>query len=430
MGALAHRSRIFKVIKTPLLLPHLKEPEALRELIGYPFYEMEGDMPREFSPDVAPAKDQRYWDTLSRLAWDITNMLVLMRAAPDSQATTHAPISVPAATTQSAAPAAQASNASAPNGDGATKYVYLAETTSDLSKEREAVRDELRQRGYGVLPEQRLPLEERRATEEAVRAELARCSLSVHLVGARYGSTPEDDPASVVQLQEKLAAERAAGDAAFQRLLWMPPGLATAALEVTDARQREFVAELQRRLDASSELLQTTVEDLKTRVVEKLTASAKEQVSAGGARRSKLKQVYLICENHDRDFVRPIKQFLFKEKFEVITWLDGSSEGADRLMDYHRKNLRECDAALIYFGNGDEPWVRKNLEDLEKAYGYGRDEDWSASAVYVGAPPNEQKEDFLTHKVPYVIHNFSGFNPEDLRDFVNAVRAAEGEQPR
>jgi hypothetical protein len=88
--------------------------------------------------------------------------------------------------------------------------------------------------------------------------------------------------------------------------------------------------------------------------------------------------------------------------------------------------LRECDAALIYFGSGDEPWVRKNLEDLEKAYGYGREDDWSASAVYVGAPESEQKDDFLTHMVPITIRNFSGFNPDDLRDFVSAVRAAEG----
>ena len=103
--------------------------------------------------------------------------------------------------------------------------------------------------------------------------------------------------------------------------------------------------------------------------------------------------------------MRPIKEYLFKQNLEVITWLDGDT--AATLMDYHHKNLRECDAALVYFGNGDEPWVRKNLEDLEKAYGYGREQDWSAAAVYVGAPQSDQKEDFLTHLVPYVIRNYS-----------------------
>lgn len=424
-GSPAFRSRVFKVVKTPLP-EHLREsePAQIRNLIGYQFYgedESSGVL-AEFSP--APT-DKQYWRTLGRLVSDIKQTLIELKhkpSAPPSQ--TAAPVAAP---TPAPSLPAQAAGVGAPS-----KFVYLAETTGDLAREREDVRDELRQRGYGVLPEQRLPLDELRKVEEAVRADLARCCLSVHMVSARYGSTPEDDPASVVQIQERLAAERGAADATFQRLLWTPPGLGGPALEITDVRQKAFVETLHRGLTAGAELLQATVEDLKTRAVEKLTAMAKAQeakssaAAGGGAGRRKLKQVYLICENRDRQFVRPIKQYLFKENFEVITWLEGEA-GAERLAEYHRKNLRECDAALIYFGSGDEPWVRKNLEDLEKAYGYGRDDDWAASAVFVGQPPNEQKEDFLTHMVPYVIHNLSGFNPEDLSDFVRAVREAEGE---
>lgn len=398
-GMPIHSSRIFKVIKKPPLLSHLaeKEPLPLRALTGYLFYEMDEDMPSEFSPDVVPSKDARYWKALSRLAWDISQMLAALKQDPEISAS-EAPTSTN------------------------TKLVYLAETTSDLTTERELVRDELRQRGYGVLPENRLPLDSQDILGQAVRADLARCDLSVHFVGARYGSTPEDDPRSIVCIQEALSAERAKTDPAFQRLLWMPPGLATPALEINDERQRTFINQLQTRVTAGVELLQTGVEDLKTRIIEKLNPPV--GTAARPDRHSKLKQVYLICENRDRGSVRPIKEYLFKEDLEVITWLDKGI--ADELMEYHRKNLKECDAALIYFGNGDEPWVRKNLEDLEKAYGYGREQDWSARAVYVGSPLNEQKEDFLTHMVPYVIRNFSSFDPTDLRDFVRAVRATEG----
>jgi hypothetical protein len=430
-GSPAFRSRVFKVVKTPLP-EHLREcePVHIRNLIGYQFYgedESSGVL-TEFSP--APT-DKQYWRTLNRLVSDIKQTLIELKHSPPARtpSTVDVPAATPAQTPAPSAPAQSATNGAPP------KFVYLAETTGDLAREREEVRDELRQRGYGVLPEQRLPLDELRKIEEAVRADLARCSLSVHMVGPRYGSTPEDDPASVVQIQERLAAERGSADATFLRLLWTPPGLGTPALEVTDARQKAFVETLQRGLTAGAELLQTTVEDLKTRAVEKLaprrvqTAGDLDEASRGAAQRGKkFKQVYLISENRDREFVRPIKQYLFKERFEVITWLEGEA-GAERLAEYHRKNLRECDAALIYFGSGDEPWVRKNLEDLEKAYGYGREDDWTASAVFVGQPPNEQKEDFLTHMVPYVIHNLSGFNPEDLRDFVRAVREAEGERP-
>lgn len=427
----AHASRIFKVVKTPLLLhPTSKEPEQLRELIGYPFFEMEDDMPVEFSPDVTPNKDQRYWTALRRLAWDISNMLVTLKQEParpagvvatNKTATNQAATRDPSpANSDVGANVAAASDPSVP-----AKIVYLAETTSDLARERDLVRDELQQRGYGVLPEQKLPAEEHKKIEAAITAALARSTLSVHLIGKRYGSTPEDDARSIVRIQEQLAAERGAADPSFLRLLWMPPGLMTPAMEISDERQQSFVAELQRRITAGAELLQTSIEDLKTRLVEKLAPPVTAIGRVGGRR--KLRQVYLICENRDRSLVRPIKEYLFQRNFEVITWFD-DEQVAGTLNDYHRKNLRECDAAVVYFGSGDEPWVRKNLDDLEKAYGYGRERDWSAAAVYVGAPPSDQKEDFLTHLVPYVIRNFSSFNPDDLRDFVSALEAAEGGQ--
>jgi hypothetical protein len=363
---------------------------------------MEGDMPVEFSPDVVPAKDPRYWTVLRRLAWDMSTLLAVVKEG-DKRATKELPT------------------------EGPQKFIYLAETTSDLAQERELVRDELRQRGYGVLPQEKLPTEELKETEAAVLKALGRSILSVHLIGKRYGAAPEDDPRSIVSIQEDLSAQRCSRDSSFTRLLWMPQGLMTPALEVTDERQKTFITGLQQRIGCGAELLQTSVEDLKTRIIEKLNPPAKAAATPSKQNgRSKLKQVYLICENRDRSLVRPIKEYLFKQNIEVITWFDGDS--AATLMDYHHKNLRECDAALVYFGNGDEPWVRKNLEDLEKAYGYGREDDWSASAVYVGAPQSDQKEDFLTHLVPYVIRNYTSFDPEDLRDFVTAVNSSEGEQ--
>lgn len=422
------RSRVFKIVKTPLP-DHLKnlEPAHIRNLIGYQFYAEEptSRVLTEFSPDPS---DKNYWRTLNRLVADITKTLIELKHSPGKQndpqhlPTAHQPYASAPALAHEATGTSSDVKANGTGVSSSAKFVYLAETTSDLTNERELVRDELRQRGYGVLPEQKLPLEEVAATESAIRRDLARCALSVHLVGTRYGSTPEDDARSIVRIQEQLAAEHGGKSDAFLRLLWIPPGLTTDALSIKDERQRSFVSELHNRLTAGAELLQTSVEDLKTRIVEKLNPTTR--AIARGPDRSKLKQVYLICESRDRSLVRPIKEYLFKQNLEVITWLDQG--GTDTLMDYHRRNLRECDAALVYFGSGDEPWVRKNLEDLEKAYGYGRDEDWLANAVYVGAPPSDQKEDFLTHLVPFVIRNFNSFDPNDLRDFVSAVQAADG----
>jgi hypothetical protein len=70
--------------------------------------------------------------------------------------------------------------------------------------------------------------------------------------------------------------------------------------------------------------------------------------------------------------------------------------------------------------------VDKNLDDLEKAYGYGRELDWVANALYVGSPANQQKERFRSIRAEYFVRNFKSFDPNDLREFVTAVKAADG----
>jgi hypothetical protein len=417
------RKRVFKVLKTPLP-KHLKklEPAQIRDLTGYQFYaeDEETGVTTEFIPDRT---DKRYYQMLDRLVAQIADSLIDLKHSSETQT---GPLDAPLVNAPSTTPASTnviTGSSSQPNGTGGatpTKLVFVAETTKELADERQLVCDELQQRGYGVLPEQKLRCEEVSQTENAVRAALARCALSVHLIGTRYGSTPEDDARSVVRIQEQLAGEHGVANPDFLRLLWMPENLK--ATEITDERQKTYVAELQTRITAGAELLQTSVDDLKTRIVEKLNPPAK--APARSRRHAKVKKVYLIREERDHELVKPIEDFLFDEKLEVITWLDQG--GNDTLMDYHRKNLRECDAALIYFGSGDLPWVDKNLDDLDKAYGYGRELDWVANAVYVGSPPNQQKERFRSIRPDYFVRNFKSFDPKELREFVTAVKAAEG----
>lgn len=418
------RKRVFKVLKTPLP-KHLKklEPAQIRDLTGYQFYaeDEETGVTTEFIPDRT---DKRYYQMLDRLVAQIADSLIDLKHSSETGQTgpLDAPLVNPPSTTPASTKVSTVSS-SQPNGTGGAtpeKLVFVAETTKDLADERQFVCDELQQRGYGVLPEEKLPCDEVSQTKSAVRAALARCALSVHLVGTRYGSTPEDDARSVVRIQEQLAAKHGAANPAFQRLLWMPENLK--ATEITDERQKTFVSELQTRITAGAELLQTSVDDLKTRIVQKLNPPAKAPERS--RRHSKVKKVYLIREERDHDLVKPIEDYLFQEKIEVITWLDQS--GNETLMDYHRKNLRECDAALVYFGSSDLPWVDKNLDDLEKAYGYGRELDWAANALYVGSPPNQLKERFRSIRADYFVRNFQSFDPNELREFVTAVKAAEG----
>jgi hypothetical protein len=401
-GGAGNLSRVFKVVKT-----HVDEaemPDELQGLLGYHFYDFdERGRPREFRPDDPPNKDQRYWDRLEDLALDIVKALKTFGA--DSPRDSRRGEEVE------------------PEADALPleKKVYLAETTADVTPERDRIRRELQQRGYYVLPDRELP-RHAEEFERKVAEHLSRCALSVQLVGSTYGLIPEgEEERSIIRIQEELAARRASEDASFSRLIWMPPGL-----EPQGNRHRAFVEALNTSLGAGAELLQTSVEDLKMRVVEKLTkraeAPAKQPNGNGDAEGPRA--VYLICDNRDVGDVMPIEDYLFNQGFEVINSAV-VSEGDDAAQS-HRESLLNCDAALIYYGNANQMWLRSKLWDLQKARGWGRTSPLSAKAVYVSAPQTTDKQRFRTHEVPLVIQNFEGFSPDSLKPFVEAVRAGEG----
>ncbi len=389
-------TRVFKVVKTHV--PEEEMPEELRGLLGYHFYEFdERGRPREFRQDDPPNKDQRYWDRLEDIALDIAGALKSLREE----------------TNEARRDASEGEDDALP----LEKKVYLAETTSDVSAERDRIRRELQQRGYYVLPDRELP---RRARdfEDAVRDALSRCVLSVHVVGSTYGLVPEgEEERSVVRWQEELAAERAASDSNFSRIIWMPPGL-----EPQGKRHSAFVEELQTKLGAGAELLQTSVEDLKLRVLEKLKPKA-APASTQDDETNGVKQVYLICDNRDVDDVKPVEDFLFQQGFDTKnSVLD--TEGTD-VAQAHREYMVKCDAALIYYGNANPMWLSTKIDDLKKARDWGRAAPFDARAVYVSSPQTPQKQRFRTHEVP-VLQNFESFRPEALAPFVNALRAGDG----
>ena len=107
------RSRIFKVVKTPCP-PGSGLPAELRDVLDYPFFAAEG---MSLDPDL----DRReYLKRLFDLAHDIREMIDLLKEGGN-------------------APAA------------AKGTVYLAETSFDLTPQRDEICCDLQQRGYEVV---------------------------------------------------------------------------------------------------------------------------------------------------------------------------------------------------------------------------------------------------------------------------------------
>ncbi|WP_190805354.1 DUF4062 domain-containing protein [Leptolyngbya sp. FACHB-261] len=379
----ANKVRIFKVIKTPI--PQEQHPEELQPLLGYEFYQVDQTgRRREFNRIFGPEAERNYWAKLDDLSQDIHQLLDTLSIDPNG------PLPQVAAPT------------------GTT--IYLAETTSDLSPERDKIRRELQQRGHVVLPDQPLPYSPE--FEQSVREYLARCTLSIHLVGGRYGIVPEGAERSVVVLQHQLALERDRRDPAFTRLVWMPPDA-----QVQEPRQAEFLQALQ----DDSEVLQTSLEELKTLIQDRLSlgAIAKEPMlsEAGPAR------VYLICDQRDLEAIEPLESYLWDQGFEVLPSLFEGDEAEVR--QYHQDSLRDCDAALIYYGAGSELWLRTKLRELQKAAGYGRSSALLAKAVYVAGSETPQKQRFRTNEA-LVIKSFEAFSATALKPFEEQVLRDKG----
>jgi hypothetical protein len=378
-------SRIFCAVKTPV--PAKRIPEELAGLRRYEFYEVDANNKvREFSPESGPQKDQKYWDKFEDLAQGIKLAVEKLKPKPEAAPE---PVTLPL-----------------------SKKVYLADTSTDMRPTRDRVMRELLERGYYVLPDDQLPLSVP-DFQDAVRAHISNSALSIHLMGEGYGVVPDGADLSIVCLQEQLAAERAS-DPSFARLVWMPVGLQT-----SNVRQQSYIEQLKSGL--GTDLLQTTVEELKTRILEKL--NPKQSLAEPKADSRQLKRVYLICDNRDRDDVVPIEEYLFAQGYEVIPSIH-AGEG-EEIAQYHRDNLVNCDAALIYYGQASQLWLRLKMSDLLKAPGWGRTRPMLAQAIYVSTPHSPEKQRFRTREAA-VIQNFGGFSPDALQPFVGAISAGNG----
>lgn len=381
--------RVFKVVK--LHIPLQDHPMQLQSVLGYEFfeYDAERDRAREFNPDVLPTRDMRYWERLDDIAYDIKQLIEMMSK-----------------------PSAQAAALSAAN-----KAVYLAETTSDRSNERDLIKRELQLNGHVVLPDRELPLRGA-ALRDAVRGYMARSALSVHLLGGSYGVIPEEEDKSLVEIQSEVAEESGED---LRHIVWMPPGL-----EPTDERQRQFVRHFQRGLNGQRniEVLQTSLEELKKHIEERIGDGSKHAAPSMGANGDGPPSVYLICDKEDLGEIAQLRDFLFERGFNVFLPAFEGDESSIR--EDHKANLIECDAVLIYYGRGSDVWLSMKQRELQKAAGYGRARTLAAKAIYITGPSSPAKES-LRDLEAFVIKSFEGFSPNALAPFLEKIgKGAKG----
>jgi hypothetical protein len=386
------KARIFKVLKTPVPVDVL--PPELRSLLGYEFFKMDPETGRvrELDEVFGPEAQRDFWIRLDDLAHDLCCLLETLEGPEETAPPAH---------------------------EVEQEAVFLAETTSDLKDQRGAIKRDLQQHGCTVLPARALPVVASEV-KDAVREDLARCGMSIHLVGKSCSLVPEGGAESLLEIQNELAIERGE-KGGFTRLLWIPPGL-----QVEDERQRKVIEQLRMdpRIQTGADLLETFLEDLRTVIQERLKRAKKpvQESSSPAIAAEDFARLYLIHDQRDADLTQPWADFLFDQRLEVIRPVFDGDEAEVR--EYHEENLRTCDGALIFYGSANECWLRRKLRELQKSPGYGRTKPMPVVAISLVPPKTSEKERFRTHEA-IVIPQLDGFSPDPLRPFISRLKSCE-----
>jgi hypothetical protein len=341
-------NRIFKVLKAPLTYQEI--PGRLREFLAYEMYQLdiESGLMKEYSDFFSPEAEKQYWMKMVDLAHDIHESLLALNAGK---------------------------NKAAVKDIFKKKTIYLAETSHDLSVQRNIIKRELQRYGYIVLPKTTLP-QNASAVEAVVAKDLEDCSYSIHLIGNSYGEIPEGGEKSIVEIQNELAAKESSTKRGrkedFTRLIWI-----SANLRNISDKQKSFIEALKRDTEAQegTEILQTPLEDFKNIMREELV----EAHDRKGGSDVRGKSIYLLHDRVDQNEVRPFKELIEKSGFQVI-----EPAFTGELLDVrknHINNLRNLDGAVIFKSKVNDQWVRMKVLDLLKAPGFGRNKPIKAKAL-------------------------------------------------
>lgn len=386
------RSRIFKVLKTPVRLD--EQSPQLRSLLGYEFFRIDrssGNF-REFDEQFGPEYKQQFLMKLDDLAQDLKDLLEFVEG-PD-------PVD-PAITKEDA--------------------IFLAVTTHDLQDERDTIRRELQQRGYTVLPARTLSpvgIE----VEAEVRDDLDQCSMSIHLIGNHYSLTPENAMTSLTEIQSELAIERAERGG-FTRLVWIPP-----ALQVADPRQQEVIDRLRMdpRMGPGADLLEKPLDELRAVIHDVLEreraakTATRTMPTASPASSNGIPSIYLVYDQGDAATVSPWADFLFEQGVDVVHPVFEGDESAVR--ECHEESLRTSDGIVIFDAAAHPLWMRRKFSELKKIPGYGRTKPAPLVAVCRLPPKTPDKERFRSHEA-VVISQWEGLSPEPWLAIIARLKA-------
>jgi hypothetical protein len=230
------------------------------------------------------------------------------------------------------------------------------------------------------------------------------------LIGSAYGEIPEGSDRSIVDIQNRLAAETALSKKQskqdFSRLIWISQNLKNAS-----DKQKSFIDTIKRDTEAQegAEILQNPLEDFKNIMREELLEAqerAKPDESGG-------KSIYLVHDKIDENEVKLFRDVIEKSGFKVL--MPAFEGELLEVRKQHIENLRNFDGAIIFKGKVNDQWVRMKVLDLLKAPGFGRRKPILGKALV--APENVNLDNYKNQNMT-LISGEKNRSLETLKNFL------------
>ena len=371
--------RAIKVVKTPL--PNDKHRD-LFGVTGFEFYTRDTQSNRfhEFE-QTSPA----FFQTLDNLAQDIKSVLDAFRQY----------LTTP------------------PKKDNT---IYVATTTPDLKRSRDAIVREIEDWGYAVVPQDSEPPRRLASFQAVTKAELAASNFSVHLTSNQPRPIAEGQPDSITGQYELAQSLRK------DRIVWVEPG-----------RQlySEFDDAIRYGLQNGFEILKdSALEELKEVIFDKLKQKQREQSRRNEAR----VELYLICalEDHPSEESSAggqralrIKEYLDENGFAVVPTPFSQMDWSKLEAEYGAQ-LELSNAVLLYWGTASEDWFVKTRRIIVKERmrrNKTSNADALTEAFYFSSPPLKKSQ--YRNLAPFVFEQYDNFDPNVLKPLLDQLHQDE-----
>jgi len=386
---LNNMARMIRVIKTPH--PDAPEPQQLAEIetLGFPFYKVDPQDERsfeEFQADRTLPGFTEFFTVSEQLAQGVARLLKQMH---DQRVSTDQ-----------------------------AKTAFVAYTSSDRKADRDTLINNLRSKGFGILPAEPLP-ESAADLNQVLEKGLKTSTVAIHVLGSKVGTTFDDDPRAVIRLQYDLVRN---SEKPVRQILWIPEGLSE-----IDSRQQQFLDELKTVGDQKTEVLRTGRAAFIESVLDELERKPEAK------RADQAKSVFLLYTREDLEQpgLKQIRNYLLSHGYP----LEQPAFQGDpaMLQELRNQSISATDAALIYYGTAPDGWVEMMRMTLRKALATSEARNRYMRVVYLSVPDDALKKNkYLELPSPelpesgvarplMVLGDCGPFDPAKLKPFLDQL---------